>query len=163
MSGSYSCICTKFHKTFENLGTGIMTLFMAFLSFFGFRQSLDGELCGKIDAGPAYVHIDILESGHTVKPMDLAALKADGFLYMKGCGVCLKPTLLWGSGEGRLFSTGIALGHYTPILDCLAITPMIGISYGRIRTKINLEMLNLFHLKGKIPDSLPLCRVRYLL
>ena len=33
---------------------------------------------GKVDLGPVFVHIDVLESGHTIKKLDMGGFKING-------------------------------------------------------------------------------------
>jgi hypothetical protein len=40
------------------------------------------EICGKVDAGPTYVHIDVLESGHTIKRLEMGGVKADSSIVV---------------------------------------------------------------------------------
>lgn len=134
----------------------LYTIF-TFLSFITLcHQSAEAQCSGKVDIGPAYVHIDLLESGHTVKRLDMAAVKADATIVpLKNYfpGLCLKPTILYGSGHGDLFTTGIGIGHFIPVNDKLCLTPSIGYTYTDLRARINLRNFGLLNLKEKFRSN----------
>ena len=116
--------------------------------------SLGAKCSGKLDIGPAYAHIDVLESGHTVKRLDLGTIKADATIVPDDeYGICLKPTAMWGTGNGDLFTTGIGIGHFIPLNENLCITPSVGYTYTDIRAKINLRSLGLFNLQEKFRSN----------
>jgi hypothetical protein len=121
---------------------------------------LSAECCrGKVDFAPAFVHIDVLESGHTVSRMDMLAFKTDAtILIKKGYGFCVKPTLLCGTtgrSHGDLISGGVGLGHCTPINDKLTVTPSFGVIFTQIRTRTSIPFLGLHHLKEKFRSTSP--------
>jgi len=93
---------------------------------------------GKVDVGPAFVRVDILESNKTVKRLDMLALKADStIVFNKCCGLSLKPTLLYGKGNhGELFSGGGGIGMCAPFWNCWTITPSVGCVYTHLSAKI---------------------------
>lgn len=98
---------------------------------------LSAEICGKVDAAPVFAHIDVLESGHTVKRMDMLAFKADATVVVWK-GLCFKPTILAGSGHGSLLTGGMGIGHVTPINDWFCVTPSVGCLYTQLHTKIKI-------------------------
>lgn len=133
---------------------------LAVLAFLSPNQSLTARCSGKVDLGPAYIHLDMLESGHTVKTMDLLGVKADAMiLFFEGKGWGIKPSILYGRGDsklGEVFSGGIGFGHCTPITDCLTITPSIGISYGYIKTRVRLpDFFGRMHFTEKFRSVSP--------
>lgn len=91
---------------------------------------------GKIDMGPVFVHLDVLESGHTVKKLDLAGFKLNGTIMIKeGYGFCVKPDVIYASGhDGQLLAGGIGFGHVTPINDKLCVTPTVGLTLSNLKT-----------------------------
>jgi len=100
------------------------------------------NLCrGKVDIGPAYVHVDFLQSGKTYHRMDLAAVRAD-LHYRVWSGIIIKPTFLYGHGKksNELITGGIGLGFCIPLqqyLPCqwnMTLTPLVGINWGYVRT-----------------------------
>lgn len=96
---------------------------------------------GKIDLGVAYAHIDILESGHTVKTLNLPAIKADAtILPFSGMGICLKPTILYGSRHGEIFTGGMGIGHCTPINEYLTLTPTAGCNFTEMHAHIDIDI-----------------------
>lgn len=124
-----------------------------------------GNGCGgKADIGPAYIHIDVLESGRTVHRMDLAAVKADATIVLWK-GLCLKPTLLYGSGHGYILTTGMGLGFIFPIQKNFCITPSAGYNYTYLRTHITVHtpFFVLHNLKEKFRSNSPYiaCDVSY--
>lgn len=135
----------------------ILSRFFTFVSLFTLcYQSIEAQCSGKVDIGPAYVHVDILEHGHTVKRLDMGAVKADATIVpLKDYfpGLCLKPTVLYGSGHGDLLTTGIGIGHFIPINDNICFTPSLGYSYTDLRARINLREFNLFNLKEKFRSN----------
>ncbi len=140
--------CAVFQKV-----KALMLALIGFLTFH--KESLFSEECrGKIDVGPAFVHLDVLEHEKTVKGIDMPAVRADAtFLIWKG--VALKPVILYGSNEGNLVAGGIGLGHCTPLTDNLLITPSFGCNFSHLHTFINLPQLGLRHLKEKFRSVSP--------
>ncbi len=124
----------------------LFTLFMS--------AALSAEIRGKVDLGPAYVHVDVLESGKTVKAMHMGALKGDAtILVWKGVGI--KSGFLAASGQGDLISYSVAAAHYTPITDKIALVPSVGVTFSYLSTHINLEEQQLFHLKERFRSNSP--------
>lgn len=122
-------------------------LLAAFLSLT--PESLLAECWAKIEAGPAYLHLDVLESGHTIKEINMAAVKADSsFLVWKG--ICLKPTILYGrQGHSEIASGGCGIGQYIPLGGKCSITPSIGCNFTQFKTNIHLPLSEAFKLKLK--------------
>jgi hypothetical protein len=104
-----------------------------------FSSSLSAKIWGKVDAAPVYAHIDVLESGKTVKRMDMIAFKADATVIVWK-GVCFKPTVLFGSGQGGLITGGLGIGHCTPITDWLCLIPSVGVNLTHLHTKLKIQM-----------------------
>lgn len=116
----------------------ILAAIYIFLAAFTFvKNRLVADYGGKIDAGPTFLHIDVLESGHTIKKINMAGVKADG-TWMIWNGVCLKPTILYGQqGNSQIMSGGCGLGHYTPIGSKCSITPSVGCNFTQFKTTIH--------------------------
>lgn len=145
-------------------------IFTAFLT-----SALSAEIRGKIDLGPAYAHVDVLESGKTVKAMHMGALKGDAtILFWKGLGV--KGGFLAASGQGDLFSYNVAVANYTPLKDIIkcfrgnsscssnvffnqaeriTLIPSVGVTFTYMSTHINLKEQMLHHLKERFRSSSP--------
>ena len=105
-----------------------------------FASQLTAEICGKVDAGGTYVHIDLLNSGKTFKRIDMGGFKVDSTIIVWK-GLCIKPSILYANGHGELFSGGLGIGHYTPISEkwkC-AITPQFGCVYSQLDTNILID------------------------
>lgn len=129
---------------------------MTLLLFGVWNHSVEAT-CGKVDVGPAYVHIDVLESGKTVKTLNMAAVRADAsYLIKEGSGLCIKPYVLYASGGGELFNGGLGLGYCWPVNDRLIVTPLIGCAYTYMHTHIHVEMQgHKFRFKEKFRSYSP--------
>ncbi len=136
----------------ESVSAPLLMAFLSILSFF--KQSLHAEIKGRLDAGPTYAHIDVLESGKTIHRMDMPAVKGEAAInFYKG--FCLKPNFIYGSNNGSLFNAGIGLGYYIPLTEYVCITPTVGWAYADIRTHIDLPMFGLFHVKERFRSYAP--------
>lgn len=131
-------------------------IYLLALMLFLAESSVEGTR-GKVDVGPAYVHIDVLESGKTVKTMNMIAGRADAsILIWEGKGWCIKPYALYASGGGELFTGGVGLGHCFPVNDKLTITPIVGCTYTYMHTHIHVEMEGFkFRFKEKFRSYSP--------
>lgn len=108
--------------------------FLSFLFTFPTPSELQADICGKFDLGPAYLHIDVLESGKTVQSINMPGLRGDSTIILWK-GVCLKPFLTYGGkGNSQVITGGCGVGHYTPIGDKCSVTPSVGCSYTNFRT-----------------------------
>lgn len=134
------------------------SIFAALIALFISTGSpLQAETKGKLDIGPAFLHVDILESGRTVKRMDMWGVRAD-FSYFLYKGLYIKPIVLYGNGgaaKGGLFSSSLGLGYYIPLQERLAIAPSFGVTYSHLWTKINFAPLQLKHLREKFKSWAP--------
>lgn len=110
------------------------------------------ECKGRIDAGPAYANIDMLESGHTRRTLNLPAVKIDASLMVYK-GFSLKPSFLIAWGKAHLNGSGIGIGHCFPLEDYIGqkitITPSIGVNETRFKSRINFPDFGLFHLRER--------------
>lgn len=125
-----------------------------FLSFFCFGAGLFADGKAKIDVGPAFVHLDILESGRTMDRMDLPSIRADAS-YLFESGICLKPTVLYGSNQGSLLTTSFSVGQYLPLNEQWSFLPNLGISYSYVRTSIDFPFLELHNLRERFRSISP--------
>lgn len=108
---------------------------------------LIAELRGKADIGAAYVHIDVLQSGKTIKSLDMPGVKGDATVIVWK-GLCLKPTVLYSRlNHSHLFCAGGGIGHYTPITKTITLTPTIGCVYTELETKLHLDF-NVFRFRA---------------
>lgn len=106
-----------------------------------------GHCLGKIDVGPAYVHLDVIEDKETVKDLDLPAVRADMCLCSAN-GYTLKPMILYGkSHDGELLSYGGSLGRCIPFGKVLIINPQVGATYTLLHTSIHLDLGGLGQIK----------------
>lgn len=126
--------------------------------FYIFSSSpMDAACAGKVDAGVVFVHVDILNSGHTVKRMDMWGTRIDGS-YMVWKGLFVKPTFLYANGgaaKGGLLTAGFGIGHYTPINSTLAVSPLLGMNYSHVWTKIDIPAYGLENLNEKFKAWAP--------
>jgi len=106
------------------------------------NSAIAADKCtGSVNVGAAYVHVDVLESGHTIKRLDMGGVKADAsFLITKDMGFCIKPSALYVSGHGELTSFALGIGHVTPITEKLCITPSVGGTWTNLRTSVKLPI-----------------------
>lgn len=100
------------------------------------------EYCGRWDIGPAYARIDVLESGHTVKTVNMGAIRTDATIIpSKEWGFCIKPCFLYGKGHhGELITGGAAVGFCCPFRDCFYFTPLVGCTLTQFKTKIDVPV-----------------------
>ncbi|WP_068467660.1 outer membrane beta-barrel protein [Candidatus Protochlamydia phocaeensis] len=113
------------------------------------------ELRGKIDLGPTFLDVDILESGKTVETLYMKALKGDANILVGLAGLCVKPGFIVGTGHGDIASFSIGIGHYTPITKKFSLLPSIGVTFSYLRTRVSFEELGLFHLKERFRSISP--------
>jgi hypothetical protein len=126
-----------------------------------FSYPLFSEIRGKIDIGPTLLNVDILESGKTVETLHMKALKGDATILVGFGGLCLKPGFMIGTGHGEIASFSIGVGHYTPLTDKFSILPNVGINFSYLRTHIDFEALNLFHLKERFRSVSPFIGIEF--
>lgn len=145
----------------------IQTLFITFCLFMNlvysdspapsttsYFKNFFSDVRGKVDAGPAWVYLDVLESGKTVDTLKLKSIKADAFILVYG-GFCLKPNLIYGTGDGDLLIGGIGFGHYFPLFEKWTFTPSVGVTWSALHTHIDIEEFGLFDLKEKFHSVSP--------
>lgn len=100
---------------------------------------------GRVDAGPVYVHLDVLESGKTIDKLDMEGFRADGNFQIYS-GFVLKPAFAIAGGRGDYYSGTLALGFYvpmgqlTPFLEGLCFLPHVGWTGSRLKTHVDLPV-----------------------
>lgn len=105
-------------------------------------KPLSAEIKGRVDVGPAYIEVDVLQSGKTAHTRHLWAIRGDAtIVFWKG--IFLKPTVTWGEGNARLAIGGIGIGQCIPITDDLMLMPSVGVVWSYFRTKIDYEVSGL--------------------
>lgn len=111
---------------------------------------VESSCCGKVDIGPVYVNLDLLESGKTERTLDMYGVKGDATILVWN-GVCLKPAFLWAQGGGELATGGIGLGHCTPIpwVEGLMITPSAGAAWGYVSSHRDFEEIGLKNVRER--------------
>lgn len=113
------------------------------------------EIRGRVDAGPAYLIIDILKSGKTEDTLYMRGFKADATILLYE-GICVKPSCLFGwKRHGELSTGSIAVGYYLPLFKCFSLLPNVGIAFSYLRTNVSFEEFQLFHLKERFRSSSP--------
>lgn len=132
------------HKTLslssitKNIYKSAFSLFIAFFTLSS--NSIMAQCWAKIEAGPTYLHLDVLESGHTIKEINMGAVKADAS-FMVWKGITLKPSFLYGrQGHSEIASGGCGIGQYIPLGDKCSITPSIGCNFTQFKTNIHLPI-----------------------
>lgn len=103
---------------------------------------------GRIDLGPAYARVDMLESGKTKRTLNLYAFKGDATLLLYE-GLCLKPSILIADGKANLNAYSVGIGYCIPVTPTIVITPSIGYSETYFKSRINFKDFNLFHLRER--------------
>ena len=129
-----------------------ITLILFALVFF--LKPLHSEVKGKIDIGPVLVDIDVLESGHTIQTQHMKGLRGDATIVVWN-GIFLKPTYTWAQGDGRLSTGGIAIGQCIPAWKGVTIMPSVGVAFSSLRSKIDVDTLNLSNLTQKFRSTSP--------
>ncbi len=137
-------------KFFKKLGVLCLLMSQPLYS----QESCDDSCCeakiedeipcrGKIDIGPAYVHIDLLDSGVTRHRMDLAAAKGDINYRFWKC-LLIKTTFIYGHGhhKNRICNEGVGLGVYIPIRKGFTIAPSAGVIWGNLKTTYKVDLPN---------------------
>lgn len=118
----------------------LKNIFFLFVVLCGMRSFIFGECHGKVDLGPAFVSLDIIESGRTIETLDMVGVRGDAtFLIWKG--FCIKPTLTLAKdqSDGRLATGGVGIGHYVPVNEKLCVLPSIGVVFTEIKTHIDID------------------------
>jgi len=102
-------------------------------------KPLSGEIKGRVDVGPAYIQVDVLQSGRTTHTRHLWAARGDAtIVFWKG--IFLKPTATWGEGDARLAVGGIGIGQVIPVYEGLLLMPSVGVVWSYFHTKIDVEV-----------------------
>lgn len=96
-----------------------------------YSSAVSAEVNGKLDIGPAYVHIDVLNFGHTSHSMDMAAVRADLYYRFLKCFV-IKPNFLYAHGHKKDMAVngGFGLGAIYPVTEYFTVTGLVGINWG---------------------------------
>lgn len=121
-------------------------------------NGLQPELWGKVDVAPVYVHLDILESGHTIKNHNMGGVKADATVgFFSDMGWVIKPTALYATtcSHSQLFTGGAYFGHVTPICKGLYLTPLLGCMYTYMDTRIQIPFFGDTNLKERFYSVSP--------
>ncbi|MCE2982717.1 MAG: outer membrane beta-barrel protein [Parachlamydia sp.] len=134
----------------------------AFAIAIGLFSSLQGEVKGKVDVGPAYLSIDILESGKTEEELSMWAIKGDATL-VGWRGLSLKPGFLYGEGnhKSEIAAFTIGVGQYVPVSSCFSILPYVGVTFTYLHTHIDIEELGVFHLKERFRSNSPFVALEF--
>lgn len=117
----------------KNTTQHLLLCVLAFLAIFGHPLLASDFKCeGRVDVGPVFVHLDVLEFGKTVRRLDLGGVRLDSTLAIYK-GFCIKPTFTYASNNGTLYNAGLALGHFLPVNESLCLTPYVGYSYTYVK------------------------------
>ncbi|CAF24698.1 MULTISPECIES: outer membrane beta-barrel protein [Candidatus Protochlamydia] len=130
--------------------------FLSFCLLSFFSSYLAAEIHGKIDIGPTFVSVDILESGKTEDTIRFGAVKGDLTLLVWK-GLAFKSGFMIGEGKKHAqFTSGyIGLGQYIPVTDKFMILPSIGVTFSYLKTHVDFEHFQLFDLKERFRSSSP--------
>ena len=117
-------------------------LYTCLLAFLAASSSASAESCCHMEIAPAFMRIDVLESGKTVHQANLLALRAEA-CYRFCQGFNLKPVLIAAPrciDKSSLFAGGVALGHFYPVYKNLCLNPNFGVTYTIFKTKVTYEL-----------------------
>lgn len=115
----------------------LKSLVLLFTTVFLFSfQTARSEIFGKVDIGPAFIQLDILESGKTIETRDLWAVKGDATIVVYK-GLFIKPGFIWGDGKAQFSAFSIGVGHAFPVYDGLTLLPSVGIAFSYLKTDID--------------------------
>jgi hypothetical protein len=125
-------------------------------------SALQADGCaGKIDIAPAFMHIDILESGRTVKRMDMPGVRGE-LSYRFWKGLYIKPTFIYGHGpsaKGGMINGTLSIGFCIPLSESVMVSPSLGVGYSRLWTRVDLPQIQLSNLKENFKSLSPLAAV----
>lgn len=100
-----------------------------------------GPFCckGRVDVGPAYLHIKALENGVTAHTYDLFGVRSDStLLFLEGSGLCFKPSITYADKDAKFFGYGLGIGYYLPIGKSWYVIPTVGGSITNFSTDLTL-------------------------
>lgn len=134
--------------------------FKFFLLILGASVNLNAlyseEVCddcrGRVDAGAVFVSIDMLESGHTVRTLELWGGKADATILIWK-GLCLKPSFLVATGKANLNTAALGLGFCIPMMNCLVLTPSIGVNETHYNSNLDFPDFYQFNVREKFQSQ----------
>lgn len=94
----------------------------------------------KLDVAPVYIHLDVLQSGKTIRSRDIFGGRADlNYVFDKGIGI--KGNFMGGAGDRTHFWNAMAgLGFCYPITSSWSVFPYGGAVFGRFESKYKLEV-----------------------
>ncbi len=114
----------------------------------------------KIDAGPVYINMHVLNYGKTTQILNMGGVRADSTLqpfsnhpWLKG--ILVKPTITLAEGDGSYFCAGLGLGQCVPVTDTLTFSAVVGILYSSLKTRTNLPDFGLSDLRQKTTGTTP--------
>lgn len=103
-------------------------------------QTVEAKCCGKVDIGPAYIELDILQSGKTIETRRVWVVRGDSTILVWG-GYFLKPGFMWGDNHTTKFTAGsIGAGHCFPIGDRLVLMPSVGVAFTYLKVEVDLDL-----------------------
>lgn len=118
------------------------------------------QAAGKIDFGPVYVNMRVLENGDVRDRLDMYGARGDatlqvfpGHCYLKG--LVVKPSITFADGKGTFFATGIGVGYAVPVMDKVLVTTAVGYTYCSLNTHVSYPDFGLFHLKQDTSSTAP--------
>lgn len=127
--------------------------FILFLLFLANCFADDDCPCkGRVDIGPAFASIDMLESGHTVRTLELWGVRADATILIYK-GFCIKPAVLIADGKANLNVYSIGAGFCFPITETITLTPSGGYSETHYKSRISFPAFGLTHLREKFKSQ----------
>lgn len=112
-----------------------LLLVLSFLSI----CSLEAKGIGKGEYAPAYVHVDMLQYGNTVKRVNMFGSRLD-LGYVTENGWYAKSSAIYAKHPNcRLETLGVSFGRTLPIGEKIFVTPYAGIGYVRVESTISID------------------------
>ncbi|MBA2368523.1 MAG: outer membrane beta-barrel protein [Candidatus Protochlamydia sp.] len=123
---------------------------------------LTAEIKGKVDIGPAYLSVDILESGKTEQTLSMGAVKGDATV-MVWKGFCIKSGFLLGQGnyKSQIAAFTVGAGQFIPVTDTFSLLPSIGVTFTYLHTHIDFVELGIYQLKERFRSSSPFVALEF--
>ncbi len=118
----------------------VRTLFSLFsLSLAALGALPEIKPCGRVDVGPVYVQVQVLEDGSKMQEINLFGGRVDAsILPFKDSGFAIKPTATASRGDGEFYTYGVGLGYYIPFFKCCYFVPVAGLGWTNLSTTVDL-------------------------
>ncbi len=135
-------------------------VFRAWMSLWTLLATSSIQATNKVDVGPVYINMHVLNYGKTTQILNMGGARADATLQVCPdhpwlCGLLLKPSVTFADGDGRYFTTGLGVGQAIPVCDSLTLAGIVGVMYSRLTTHTNIPAFGLTDLRQKTWGTTP--------